>query len=508
MAAIATTASFPAPVGGLNARDSLAAMPQTDAVIMENWWPTPTSVDIREGWQNWSTGYPSTVQSLFRYAPTTGAYKLFAASTTSFYDATLTGAVGAAVVTGLTNAQWQYTNIVTPGGSFLWCVNGVDQGQLYNGTVWANVSITGVASTDIAHVNVFGNRLFLIEKNKLRVWYLAVQSIAGAATSFDLSTIFPRGGYLMAMSTWSVDAGAGLQDLAVFASSEGEIAIYQGVDPATWTKQGVYYIGRPIGRKCFTRMGGDVAYLCEQGVYPLSRALLSATIDRSIALTDKIQAAISQSVSAYQLNFGWQMVLYPQQNQLWLNVPTNVTPSTLMSNQYVMNTITGSWTLFTNMQSACWEIVGPDIYFGGANAVVKAWNGQFDGASQIRADCLQAYSNFGTQARQKYFTMVRPSIVADGVPSILFGLNLDFFNQAATGALSFSPPISGMVWGAMVWGPPSTSMTWGGGLTQISAWQTVGGIARYAGLRLTAQANGSQVSWNESSWVYQPAGVL
>jgi len=275
---LASTASLPAPVGGLNARDSLANMAPTDAVVMENWYPTTTSVDIRKGYQPWSTGYANPVQSLFRYAPTTGGYKLFAASGTSFFDATTNGAVGAAVVTGLTNAQWQYTNIVTPGGSFLWAVNGVDNGKLYNGTTWADVSITGVASTAIANVNVFGNRLFLVEKNTLNIWYLAVQSIAGAATKFDLSTIFPRGGYLMSMATWSIDAGAGLNDMAVFASSEGEIAIYQGIDPASWTKQGVYYVGRPIGRKCLTKMGGDAIYLCQQGVFPLSRALLSASI--------------------------------------------------------------------------------------------------------------------------------------------------------------------------------------------------------------------------------------
>ena len=81
---LASTASIPAPVGGLNARDSLANMAPTDAVVMENWYPTTTSVDVRKGYQPWSTGYANPVQSLFRYAPTTGAYKLFAASGTSF----------------------------------------------------------------------------------------------------------------------------------------------------------------------------------------------------------------------------------------------------------------------------------------------------------------------------------------------------------------------------------------------------------------------------------------
>ncbi len=497
--ATARTASYPAPVGGLNARDSLADMKPSDAVIMENWWPKPNSVEIRKGYINWVTGFASPVQTLLRYAPTTGANKLFAAAGTSIFDVTASGALGAAVVTGQSSAQWQYTNIVTPGGSFLWCVNGLDSAQMYNGTAWSNPAVTGVATSNIISVNVFGNRLFMVEKNLLKVWYLPVQSISGAATAFDLSTIFTRGGYLMAMGTWSIDAGSGLDDQAVFVSSEGEVVIYKGVDPASWVKTGIYYVGRPIGRRCYARFGGDFLLMCEQGVFPLSRALLSSTVNRSVAITDKIQDAIADAVTRYSSNFGWSITVYPDQNQIWINVPTTATTSY----QYVMNTITGAWTKFTNMNGLCWEVLGSGLYFAGA-AVYQAWAGQFDIASQIQADVLPAYSDFRSPAQVKYFTMVRPSILADGNPSILFSLNVDFLDTPATGSLSYIPPMSGMVWGSMVWG----SMVWGGSLQQISGWQTVGGLGRYAAIRLTVQANGATVKWNATDYLYQSGGVL
>lgn len=500
MAGIAKITSFPAPVGGLNSRDSLADMKASDAVILENWYPKQNSVVIRKGYINWVTGVPTATQSLFKYAPITGGYKIFAAAGTAFYDVTATGALGAAVVSGLSNAQWQYTNITTPGGSFIWCVNGADLAQMYNGTTWANPAVTGVSTANIIQVNVFGNRLFMVEKNTMKVWYLAVQSIAGAATSFDLSTIFTRGGYLMAMGTWSVDAGSGLDDQAVFVSSEGEVAIYKGIDPASWVKTGLYFVGRPIGRRCFTRFAGDFLLMCEQGLYPLSRALQSATIDRAVAITDKIQNDISEAVSLYGTNFGWSVTVFPDQNQLWINVPT----TTGMAIQFVQNTLSGSWTKFTNMNAYCWEVVGQGLYFGGANTVYKAWTGQFDVLAQVQADALVAYQHFGRPAQNKFFTMVRPSIVADGIPSILFGLNVDFLNQPVSGALSFITPINAMVWGSMVWG----SMIWGGGLQQISSWQTVGGLGRYAAMRLTIQANGSQVEWNATDYVFQVGGVL
>jgi len=46
----AATASVPAPIGGWNARDSLANMSPTDAVQLVNWFPTPTDVTMRSGY--------------------------------------------------------------------------------------------------------------------------------------------------------------------------------------------------------------------------------------------------------------------------------------------------------------------------------------------------------------------------------------------------------------------------------------------------------------------------
>jgi len=46
----ATTASLAAPIGGWNARDSLAEMKPLDAVQLVNFFPTPTDVTLRKGY--------------------------------------------------------------------------------------------------------------------------------------------------------------------------------------------------------------------------------------------------------------------------------------------------------------------------------------------------------------------------------------------------------------------------------------------------------------------------
>ena len=70
--------SVPAPVGGLNARDSIADMPATDAVILDNFWPYPSYVASRKGSELHVSGFTAPVETLAEYLPVTGVPQLFA----------------------------------------------------------------------------------------------------------------------------------------------------------------------------------------------------------------------------------------------------------------------------------------------------------------------------------------------------------------------------------------------------------------------------------------------
>ena len=65
---VSRTASIQAPTGGLNARDTIANMKETDAVIMTNWFPSTASVDIRNGYQSHATGITGSVETLMPYS--------------------------------------------------------------------------------------------------------------------------------------------------------------------------------------------------------------------------------------------------------------------------------------------------------------------------------------------------------------------------------------------------------------------------------------------------------
>lgn len=114
---------MPAPVGGLNVRDSIADMPAEDAVIMTNMFPLPDKVMLRKGHIAHATGLGAQVEAVVDYNSATGS-ELYAATAADIFDVSTAGAVGAAVVTGQTSGKWQHINFATAALQYLYMVNG------------------------------------------------------------------------------------------------------------------------------------------------------------------------------------------------------------------------------------------------------------------------------------------------------------------------------------------------------------------------------------------------
>ena len=505
--AVATTTSIPAPVGGWNARDAISEMKPTDAVYLQNFYPTPSDVMLRKGYTSFATGFTGQVETLMPYSSGT-ADKLFAANGTSIYNITAGGAIGAAVVSTLSNARHQYANITTAGGSFMMSVNGADKLNGYNGTTWwkdgdGTHDITGVDTATCIHINLFKHRIWLTQKDTLKVWYLPTDSIAGAANALDFSSVARKGGYLMAMENWTLDAGAGVDDHAVFVTSKGEVIVYKGSDPsnaATWALVGIWDIGAPIGRRCMFKWAGDCLMLTQDGLFPLAGALQSSRLDPRIALTDKIYSAISNAATNYGSTFGWQILYYAKANMLILNIPVAIGSQ----EQYVMNTITKSWANWTNINANCWCIFNDEPYFGGNAMVGRAWNGFSDNKTNINGDAKQAFNYFGARGQLKRWTMVRPILNTDGNPATVAGLNIDFNDDDVTGTITYAPTVSSLWDTTFVWDVSS----WGGGLGITKFWQGVNGVGFAAALRLKIASQNIETHWMSSDYVFEKGGVL
>ena len=501
--------SLPAPLGGWNARDSLANMEPADAVTLVNMFPTVSNLTLRGGYTKYATGLSGKVQTLMVYSGGATS-KMFAATSSGYiYDVTSTGAVGAAVVSGLTNGIWEYVNITTAGGSYLMAVNGADNALLYDGATWSNPAITGVTDNNLSNMTMFKNRIWFIEENTLKAWYLPTSSIGGAAQYIDLSSLCRFGGHLVDLDTWTLDAGYGVDDNLVFITSNGEVIVYRGTDPAsaaTWALTGVWKLGSPISSRAMLKWGGDLLILTYDGLMPMAASLQSSRLDPRVALSDKIQGAITAATTQYGGNHadvGWQVVYTAKYNAVWINIPV----ADGQQQQYVMNTITKSWAQFTGWAAYCWELYNDDPYFGSDGYVGHAWDDNYaDDTSNITTTTLQAFNYLGARGVKKYFTRARPSIFSNGDPVISVGMNIDFDTSDTTAPVTFTGSSYG-IWDAATskW----DTALWGADLAIQNTWLGITGIGYCGGLQMKTASSGLQIQWASTDVVYQTgwAGV-
>lgn len=459
-AAIAAVAQYPAPVGGLNTRDPPALVPINEAVYMQNFFPTAAGLLVRKGWEAHRTSMPASTESLMVYTSNTGAETMFAASGTEFYDVTASGAVGAAVVSGLANAQWQYTNFTNSGGSsYLCCFNGADSPRYWDGATWTAITgistpaITGLTTTTIISAAVHQRRMWLVQTNSLKAWYLPIDSVGGLAKNIDLGGIATKGGYIMAADVWTVEGGDGLNDILLFTTSQGQLVAFAGTDPSsasTWTHVGTWDTALPLGRRCMFQHKGDVLIITRAGVASSAR-IMAGDAGSSAMLTDKIVGTFRSEVSSAGSTFGWQVLYYPTQDMLLLSVPTR--------NVYAMNTVTGAWSgAFLNHNPICWAVMGGVLYFGvstTATGVRKFWAQTRDNASTtITGIVASGYGDFGLPGIIKKALLGRAivTIPVSGSFSMTtqFDYNYPNFTSGALGASLSSEYIGITPWVPMI----------------------------------------------------------
>jgi hypothetical protein len=485
----ALSVSLPAPVGGWDQKNALAAMPPQNAVVMDNWIPRAGYCEARAGSGVQVNGFASPVHSLLVWRGPQNDH-LFAGSGAGVYDVNTQGAaLGAPVYTATTSNPWACVNFQNTGGAYLWACNGGDTPVYYNGAAWTQN--TGLSGTDGALtlnpanlISCFLNssRIWGIEKGSTRAWFLPVQAITGAMQCLDLGSVFTLGGALVAGSGWTVEGGVGPSEYAVFLTSKGEIAVYQGTDPTNadnWSLVGVYVTGEPIGgSRCLLRMGADVMVITTLGVLPLSQILtLDRAAQENVSITDGIKNAFYTAQRAYGGNFGWEGITYPAGGLTLFNVPTSAYSAAV---QYVQADQTGKWCRFVGLNAICWGLANGGLYFGAVDGVYQADTGATDNGVPVTYDVQWAFSAYGLPGRQKAWTLARPLLETSPRIQPALAMLADFASSTPVN-IPTVPAAAATVWGQMVWG----STLWTDPDAIRYSWAGVGAIGFVGAPRMT-----------------------
>lgn len=521
--ATATSTSVPAPVGGWNARDSLANMEPTDAIVLDNLIPSTDRVDGRKGFAQHAApdSVTTDIDTLATWVgPTSQKLWAFAmvGSDKRAFDCTAAGTPTAnAAFTALahTGTRADYVPAMFANSSgyrlFLFDALGENAPCYWDGSTWTAPSITGVTAANLVSGWVHRYRMFAIEKGTLNLWYLERDAIAGAAKRLSLGGYATEGGYLVAGGTWTVDAGDGTDDMMAVVTSMGQVLVYQGNDPSSasaWRLAGVYKTAPPIGPHCLLRYGSSLFILTVDGMIAIESLFQQSLANPATPVSDKIRAAFRQAALDWPTEPGWAAIYYPTGRYIAVNVPQSAYTSTSPSKpmyQYAMNTQTRQWCRFTGQSARSWALLNGALYFGGTDGkVYLADSGYVDGSTPIAYRAKQAYNYFGARGNVKRWTLARLTLLTDAtnVSGAIY-IDTDFGAQdlVATGAITAA---AGATWDTVDW----DTTFWDASAAIINEWQTLGGIGHNAALVVNVNTNGAELSWYATDWVFQLGGMI
>lgn len=471
------TRSFYPPVSGWIAAENALKPPKDGAWVLDNFFPTASGARVRGGKRLHATLDDEPVR-MFTYLSGDNA-TLFASTETDIFDITAPADAEVTPTAWLgsqTSGDWSDVQISTAGGDFLVCVNGADSGFVWDGSTieqygGGTYSITGVTSSNLTHVGLFGSRLFFCEKNSMNVWYLPVDSIAGTATKFPLGSVFNRSSKVLFTGTWSLSAGDGLQDLFFAVSEEGEVAIYEGYDPAVWSIVGVYEIGRPIDKHAWTKVGADVLIMTTVGLVPLSQAITKDLAQLSEGTASlNIEDAWRDAITNRSGSRATPIIYWKGESLLLIGTEATATGGNV---SFVLNPRTKAWSRYIGWDVICGAVSEDNLYFAEEDGLV--YQGEVTGSDAGTAYQAHYVPMFSTCDVPNIKHVQQVNAVFRGSVSVNWGANVnaDFTVPDPSPNLALPEPSTAALWGSFTWG----SFTWGGGSRRetTSTWKNVRG---------------------------------
>jgi hypothetical protein len=287
MGALGTARNIPLglPFQGMDLQTPLASLPMSKAPFIENFFIDGQTLKVRFGSAKFSqfTGavVGDAVLSLGSYKKADGTESLYGhksrAGVYSICDFSAAVGTTAAATSMVSNCVYiQFRN-------YFYVLNGLQTPSAYDGTDWAGfggvfatsgltAGFTGPASVATFASGIdYKNRLYLVENGSTRAWYGGVDSISGAMTSFDISSLLSKGGNLHNVCTINYGQNNAAANYICFVSNQGEVLVYQGSYPGSTNFEIVakFQMGKPLSRRCYLKYQGDTLVVTDSGLVSL-----------------------------------------------------------------------------------------------------------------------------------------------------------------------------------------------------------------------------------------------
>jgi hypothetical protein len=471
----------PAPTGGLNTVAAGTAIPDGDCIQLVNMVSGEHGLRVRMGAQYIIGVAGRSMHSFVGSDPDGTDDRLFSfsggqvrsitenpgASLDVFTFGTGSGPASAAG-RGVSHA------FTTSAGPFLLYCDGYYGYHVYTQSTdsWAAVAegvgagqVSGVNPANLAFVMVWKSRVWFVEKDSQNLWYLPAGAIYGVATKLALaqSAQFRQGGSVVGLWNWTLDGGSGIDDFLVAATSGGDVAVYQGTDPAsatTFALKGTWSAGALVaGNKVGTNFGGDVLLLTKSGLRPLSQ-LVSGGDGQQTFTTGKIANLFAKLAMDRGDLPGWDMCIHPEEGVLLITVPIAGADENgdYVTEQLAMSLWNRSWSRF-NLPIQAMVTHKRKFYF--TDFEDQTWKGtgfitkKGSTLTAIQWGLLTAFTTMGNAGR-KQVQLSRPIVLSDSTMNTVRAEARYDYNLAGI-ADQTEGSATGNVWDVALW----DAGTWG-----------------------------------------------
>ena len=511
---------IPCPYDGIDDRISLVTGDETHCIYTFNLVPNEQGMKLRKGYREWqlgveqSEGVSTGVHTLIPFDAVEQdglSDKLFAVNNEGIWEVTIyddTPVLKLEFGDKSGDAGWgNYVHYTNLGGDdvmfYADSVNGLFSYDPDTNTWSQAAGITGLDITKVNFITVHKSRIWLVEQNSNKAYYLPPDALAGAVTAFNFGSKFLNGGNVAGLFSWTIDGGAGVDDFLVAVSRAGDVLVYQGNDPASvdsWSLQGSYFIGKvPRGASFGSIQGADLYLLSIYGLNSMGELLRGVdsaqmfnsrdTTSPSAKISSIIQQRLSQTIDEY----GWSVKVIPTEGGLLVDSPT-ISPQ--VDIQYFYKTTTASWGLWRGVPMLCFDTYGDSVYIGTAdsrvmvmdvnvdNALIDPPEGEFNGMA-IPFSTLTSYRGLGRPALYKRGKFIRPDFVGSTYPDISVAARYDYDLREA---LLIPDPVPSAnqqsKWDVGIW----DQAVWGGSGLGWSEVEGAWGLGRYVAIAMVGEA--------------------
>jgi hypothetical protein len=344
--------------------------------------------------------------------------------------------------------------------------------------------------------HVFKNRVYYLAREDLGFYYTELFASEGTITHFPLTGIAGRGGVAVAVNSWTVDGGDGVDDYLAIFTSEGEVLVYQGTDPGSdFQIVGRYFIGKVIGQQAMCQVFGKLFVVTERDYIYLPDALATGgNQGRS-----KLSGAAKDALSSYSSLVGWKAHYSTSEGLLIVNVPTGNSTA----EQHVINVRNGAATRFTGLNARSFADFQGSLYWGSTDGYVYKYNGYKDNGSPITCTSFQAATNLRSNS-EKMVSAYKARLRSESDIGLLSGIAYDYgdtsFTQSVT--LAAQQGSDGVL-------PLDWPFDWNvvPSIAAKSEWQRGAGRGTYAQLYLQAQIT-RETEWYGNEFIVEPGGIL